>query len=73
MYLDGSANEAFESNGTGAWWVKHSWVVDGEGYTNCTLAPPRETYDDCFPVEGILLDGYRLVAPKRALAELDGG
>ena len=50
VYLDGSGSEALESNGTGAWWVKHSWVVDGEGYTNCTLAPPRETYDDCFPV-----------------------
>ena len=56
VYLDGSGNEALESNGTGAWWVKHSWVVDGEGYTNCTLAPPRETYDDCFPVEATLLD-----------------
>ena len=56
VYLDGSGNEALESNGTGAWWVKHSWVVDGEGYVNCTLAPPKETYDDCFPVEATLLE-----------------
>jgi hypothetical protein len=56
VYLNGSGQELLEADGSGAWWVKHSWVVDGEGYENCTLMPPRETYDDCMPVEGIWLE-----------------
>ncbi|MCP4503021.1 MAG: hypothetical protein GY822_24045 [Deltaproteobacteria bacterium] len=55
VYLDGSGQELDAENGGGAWWIKHSWVVDGEGYENCE-ARPQETYDDCFQVEGIMLD-----------------
>jgi hypothetical protein len=43
------------ADGTGAWWVKHSWVLGGEGYDNCELRP-AETYDDCFYVEGDLME-----------------
>ncbi|MEM6927768.1 MAG: hypothetical protein AAF602_12620 [Myxococcota bacterium] len=56
VYLNGTGQELDQADGTGAWWVKHSWVVDGEGYDNCTLMPPRETYDDCIWAEGTLLE-----------------
>jgi hypothetical protein len=56
VYLDGSGEERMTSDGTGAWWVKHSWVLDGEGYRNCQLMPPPDRvldYDtDCIPVVG---------------------
>jgi hypothetical protein len=60
VYLDGSGEEAAQGDGTGAWWVKHSWVLDGEGYRSCQLMPPpRELLDDdvdCLPVIGTWLD-----------------
>ena len=49
--LNGSGQELETSDGTGEWWVKHSWILGGEGYFNCPL-PPQESYDDCFWVEG---------------------
>ena len=55
VYLNGSGEELMESDGTGEWWVKHAWTLGGEGYENCEL-PPQENYDDCFWVEGVLLD-----------------
>lgn len=55
VYLNGSGQELMEADGTGAWWVKHSWVLGGEGYDNCELRP-AETYDNCFWVEGDLMD-----------------
>ena len=55
VYLNGSGQELMEADGTGSWWVKHSWIVDGEGYNNCEMKL-AETYDDCFWVEGVLLD-----------------
>ena len=59
VYLNGSGEERLEADGNGEWWVKHSWVVDGEGYDNCELFPPSETYEDCIPVEGIWLEDGR--------------
>lgn len=58
VYLSGSGQELETSDGTGEWWVKHSWILDGEGYHNCEL-PPQESYDDCFWVEGVLHDDGR--------------
>ena len=55
VYLNGSVQELAEDDGSGAWWVKHSWVLGGEGYDNCELKP-AETYDDCIYVEGALLE-----------------
>jgi hypothetical protein len=55
VYLNGSGEELQASDGTGAWWVKHSWVLGGEGYYNCPIAP-AESYDNCIDVEGVLLD-----------------
>lgn len=55
VYLNGSGEKLMESDGTGEWWVKHAWILGGEGYDNCEL-PPQEHYDDCFWVEGVLLD-----------------
>ena len=55
VYLDGSGEDLDADNGVGAWWVKHSWVLGGEGYENCELRPQKD-YDDCLWVEGVLLD-----------------
>ena len=55
VYLNGSGEELMEADGTGEWWVKHSWILGGEGYDNCELRP-QENYDDCFWVEGELLE-----------------
>ena len=55
VYLNGSGAELMEADGTGEWWVKHAWIVDGEGYVNCEMRP-QENYDDCMWVDGILLD-----------------
>ena len=55
VYLNGSGKQLKASDGTGAWWVKHSWVLGGEGYCNTELAP-KETYPPCLPVVGTLLE-----------------
>lgn len=55
VYLNGSGHELNESDGTGAWWVKHAWTVDGEGYVNCEPIS-QEVYDDCFWVDGTFTD-----------------
>ena len=55
VYLNGSGEELLEADGNGEWWIKHAWVVDGEAMKLRTLSP-RETYDDCMPVEGIWLE-----------------
>lgn len=55
VYLNGSGAELTAADGSGDWWIKHSWVLGGEGYDNCE-ARPQENYDDCFWVEGELLD-----------------
>ena len=51
VYLNGSGQELETSDGTGEWWVKHSWILGGEGYFNCPIQP-QESYDNCFWVEG---------------------
>lgn len=61
VYLNGSGEELDEATGDGEWWIKHAWVVDGEGYTNCEPVPLQETYDDCLWARGELLeDGVTL-------------
>ncbi|NDJ54797.1 MAG: hypothetical protein GYB68_17140 [Chloroflexi bacterium] len=34
VYLNGRGQELDEADGNGSWWVKHSWIIDGEGYNN---------------------------------------
>jgi hypothetical protein len=55
VYLNGSGRELDEDDGNGAWWVKHSWVLGGEGYCNTELEP-KEEYAPCMAVKGILLE-----------------
>ena len=55
VYLNGSGEELMESDGTGEWWVKHAWILNGEGNHNCEMTP-KEIYDDCGWAEGVLLD-----------------
>ena len=54
VYLNGTGEELDAADGTGAWWVKHSWVLGGEGYENCPLGA-EENYT-CIWVEGVLLE-----------------
>lgn len=56
VYLNGSGKELTQGDGTGEWWVKHSWELDGEGYQNWELQP-QEDYGEGLWVEGILLQG----------------
>lgn len=55
VYLNGSGAELDSADGNGAWWVKHSWVLGGEGYQNWELKP-KNNYGDGNYVEGILLE-----------------
>lgn len=50
VYLNGSGQELLESDGTGGWWVKHAWTLDGDGYGNCELFATE--YDNCIWAEG---------------------
>ena len=60
VYLNGSGAELDSSDGSGAWWVKHSWVLGGEGYQNWELKPKKD-YGEGQYVEGILLeDGFTM-------------
>ena len=60
VYLNGSGTELESSDGSGAWWIKHSWVLGGEGYQNWELKP-KKNYGDGQYVEGILLeDGFTM-------------
>jgi hypothetical protein len=56
VYLNGSGAELDEADGTGAWWVKHAWVLDGEGYDNCQLGLRAEESYSCVWVEGVAHD-----------------
>ncbi len=49
------SQELMEADGTGGWWTKHAWVLGGEGFESCETKS-EETYDDCFWVEGELLE-----------------
>ena len=55
VYLNGSGEELTEADGTGEWWVKHSWVLDGEGYRNWELEL-KEDYGEGVWAEAILLE-----------------
>lgn len=55
VYLNGSGQELDKADGDGAWWVKHSWILGGEGYCNTELAP-KDVYAECQPVLGTLLE-----------------
>jgi len=65
VYLNGSGAELDSSDGNGAWWVKHAWVLGGEGYQNWEMKPEKN-YDDGNFVEGILLeDGFTMKVGMR--------
>jgi len=60
VYLNGSGSELDSSDGRGAWWVKHSWILGGEGYQNWGMKPEKN-YGNGHYVEGILLeDGFTM-------------
>ena len=54
VYLNGTSREYVTDVGGGSWWVKHSWIVDGEGYHNCPLSV-QESYA-CSWAMGTLMD-----------------
>ncbi len=55
VYLNGSGEELTQGGGTGQWWVKHAWTLDGEGHQNWEIEP-LEDYGEGMWVDGILLD-----------------
>ena len=71
VYLNGSGEEFLQVDGTGAWWVKHSWILDGEGYQNWELTL-EEDYGEGLWVEGILLED-NMTMKVGDIDESDGG
>jgi haloalkane dehalogenase len=55
VYLNGSGQELDEADGTGAWWVKHAWVLNGEGYNNWELMATDYSLGGYY-VEGTLME-----------------
>jgi len=55
VYMNGLGVELDHSDGDGAWWVKHSWVLGGEGYQNWELKPKKNDGDGQ-SVDGVLLE-----------------
>ena len=72
VYLNGSGKEYSEDVGGGAWWVKHSWVLGGEGYRNWQLGETDYSLGGQY-VEGRLLeDGITMEMSARFTdADLD--
>ena len=56
VYLNGSGEELMEADGTGSWWVKHAWILGGEGYYNWPLLLLEKEYGEGQWAEGILLE-----------------
>ena len=54
VYLNGTGREFVTDVGGGSWWVKHSWIVDGEGYHNCPFSV-EESYT-CSWATGTLME-----------------
>ena len=71
LYLNGSGEEFLQADGSGAWRVKHSWVLGGEGYQNWELIL-EEDYGEGLWVEGILL-GDDTTMNVGDLDDSDGG
>lgn len=59
VYLNGSGQELMEDDGSGSWWVKHSWVLGGEGYWNAELKP-QEHYEESYVEGNLLKDGLTM-------------
>lgn len=70
VYLNGSGKEYSEDVGGGAWWVKHSWVLDGEGYNNWQLGETDYSLGDQY-VEGRLLEDGLTMAMSARLTDAD--
>jgi len=59
VYLNGSGQELTNDDGTGSWWVKHSWVLGGEGYFNAELKP-QEYYEEAYVEGNMMADGLTM-------------
>lgn len=68
VYLNGSGPQLDSADGTGSWWVKHTWVVDGPGDTHCPVFPAQASYSDCIDAEGVAPGGRHHRAGRRALS-----
>lgn len=72
VYINGSGAELSVADGTGAWWVKHAWVLGGEGYYNWELSDVQKEYGEGLWVTGILLEDD-ITMKAGDLDESDGG
>ncbi|MEO0724891.1 MAG: hypothetical protein AAFZ63_10145 [Bacteroidota bacterium] len=55
VYLNGSGRELMQGDGTGEWWVKRTWELDGEGFLNWE-AEPMQDYGEGLWVEATMLE-----------------
>ena len=70
VYLNGDGNEYNEDVGGGEWWVKHSWVLGGEGYNNWQLGETDYSRGGQY-VEGSLRDDGLTMEMSAGLSEAD--
>lgn len=66
VYLNGSGQELYVDDGTGAWWVRHSWVDNGAPYLNCPLT--SQEFYQCVNTTGTIQeDGLTLILDAQGL------
>ncbi|MEM6845227.1 MAG: hypothetical protein AAF944_25405 [Bacteroidota bacterium] len=55
VYLNGSGEELMQGDGTGEWWVKRTWELDGEGFL-VWEAESMKDYGEGLWVEAMMLE-----------------
>lgn len=69
VYLNESGEELDEADGTGSWWVKHSWVLGGEGYNNWQIGATDYSQGGQLVIGTLLDDGITM--QMRTIIESD--
>ncbi|MEM6806820.1 MAG: hypothetical protein AAF696_35795 [Bacteroidota bacterium] len=55
VYLNGSGEELIQGDGSGEWWLKRTWELDGEGFLNWE-AESMQDYGEGLWVEATMLE-----------------
>lgn len=59
VFLNASGAELKEAKGSGSWWVKQSWELDGEGFYSSEIRP-AEAYTQTYMTGELLEDGLTI-------------
>ena len=59
VYLTGSGKELTDAEGSGSWWMRQSWVVNGEGFTSSEIRP-EEHYSSTYMTAELMEDGLTI-------------